>query len=146
MSCMCTLTEHPFLKWGCSCLAGVCSSPCGPHTEPRDSYLQVERVLSITAAKSVIVYTPKNNKVQQLSQKQIFPAADTTAGWCGEHFHAQLVHTSKTMGKGSSSTTTWPLHLTLTFRYSLQFTGLLAVSSRSLGPFWEHLRVFLLFE
>lgn len=62
MSCIYSLTQHPFSKSACSGFTGVCLSPCGPHTGPQNLYRDVERFLSIIAAKSVIIYTPNNNK------------------------------------------------------------------------------------
>lgn len=72
--------------------------------------------------------------------------AGGTTGWCSEHFPAHLVHAPQSMGKGSSSTITQPLHITLTLRYSLQFMGPLDGSSGSCGSFQEYLGVFFLFE
>lgn len=43
--------------------------------------LEAERVLSIIAAKTLVIYEPSNKSCVQLFQKQIFLVADTAAGW-----------------------------------------------------------------
>lgn len=68
-----SLTQNLFSKSGCRGFAGICSLPCGPHTDPQNLCHIVERVLNIIVAKSIIIYTPNKNKARQLSQKQIFP-------------------------------------------------------------------------
>jgi len=67
---MYSLTQHPFSKIYYSSFSGVCLSPCGTHTGPQNVYCEVESVLSIIVAKSIIIYTPNNNKVQQLSRNK----------------------------------------------------------------------------
>lgn len=59
-------------------LLGFDHHPC---IDPQNVYhvFEVERLLSITASKSIIIYKHNNTKLGQLSQKHIFLVADMAA-------------------------------------------------------------------